>query len=81
MGYHKPQPWLWLRNFYRIIWPSICFALWHYAPGSVSANSNTVALIIGAGLFGFLLAFLAKRTGGIWWGVAAHILGGIVMVV
>jgi len=68
------------RNFFRIIWPSIGFALWHYASGSVSANSNTVALIIGAGLFGFLLAFLAKKTGGIWWGVAAHILGGIVMV-
>lgn len=53
------------RIFYRIIWPSICFALWHYAPGSVSANSNPLALIIGAGLFGFLLAFLAKKTGGI----------------
>ena len=69
------------RIFYRIIWPSICFALWHYAPGSVSANSNLLALIIGAGLFGFLLAFLAKKTGGIWWCVVAHTLGAIVMIV
>jgi membrane protease YdiL (CAAX protease family) len=69
------------RIFYRIIWPSIWFALWHYAPGSVSANSNPLALIIGAGLFGFLLAFLAKKTGGIWWGVVAHVVGGIVMII
>ena len=68
------------RIFYRIIWPSICFALWHYAPGSVSANPNPLALIVGAGLFGFLLAFLAKKTGGIWWCVVAHVLGGIVMI-
>jgi len=68
------------RNFYRIIWPSVCFALWHYAPGSVSANANPLALIVGAGLFGFLLAFLAKKTGGIWWCVIAHALGGIVMI-
>jgi len=69
------------RILYRIIWPSIGFALWHYAPGSVSANSNPLALIIGAGLFGFILAFLAKKTGGIWWGIMAHVLGGIVMII
>jgi membrane protease YdiL (CAAX protease family) len=69
------------RILYRIIWPSIGFALWHYAPGSVSANSNPLALIIGAGLFGFLLAFLAKKTNGIWWGVIAHVVGGFVMII
>lgn len=69
------------RIFYRIIWPSIGFALWHYAPGSVSANSNPLALIIGAGLFGFILAFLAKKTGGIWWGIVAHAAGAIVMII
>ena len=69
------------RILYRIIWPSIGFALWHYAPGSVSANSNPLALIIGAGLFGFILAFLAKKTGGIWWDIMAHVLGGIVMII
>jgi membrane protease YdiL (CAAX protease family) len=69
------------RIFYRIVWPSIWFALWHFAPGSVSANSNPLALIIGAGLFGFLLAFLAKKTDRIWWGVVAHVVGGIVMVI
>jgi membrane protease YdiL (CAAX protease family) len=68
------------RNFMRIVWPSIWFSLWHYAPGSVSANSNPLALMIGAGLFGFLLAFLAKKTGTIGWCVLAHVLGGIVMI-
>jgi hypothetical protein len=47
----------------------------------VSDNSNTLALIIGAGLFGFLLAFPAKKSGTIWWGILAHLLGGLVMVV
>jgi membrane protease YdiL (CAAX protease family) len=69
------------RITFRILWPSLWFALWHYAPGSVSANSNPLALIIGAGLFGLLLAFLAKRSGTIWWGIVAHVLGGIIIVV
>jgi len=69
------------RISFRIIWSSTWFALWHYAPGSVSANSNPLALIIGAGLFGFLLGFLAKKTGTIWWCVVAHVLGGIVMII
>lgn len=64
----------------RIIWPSLLFALWHYAPASVSANSNPWGLIIGAALFGFYLSFLAKRTGTIWWGMVAHVLGGTVMI-
>lgn len=67
--------------FFRIVWPSIWFALWHYAPGSVSSNSNVVGLILGAGCFGFLLSYLAKKTDTIFWGIIAHILGGIVMVV
>ncbi len=66
---------------FRIIWPSIWFALWHYAPGSVSPNANVMGLIIGSGLFGFYLSFLAKTTGTIWWAIIAHILGGIIMVV
>jgi hypothetical protein len=40
-----------------------------------------LALIIGAGLFGFFLSFLAKKTGTIWRGILAHILGGIVMII
>lgn len=64
----------------RVIWPSIMFAVFHYAPGSVSANANVIALIAGAGVFGFYLSYLANRTNTIWWGIVAHILGGFIMV-
>lgn len=64
----------------RIIWPSIGFALWHYAPGSVSADGNVWGLIIGAAFFGFYLSFLAKKTNTIWWSILTHFLGGIVMI-
>jgi membrane protease YdiL (CAAX protease family) len=66
--------------FFRIIWASVWFGLWHYVPGTVSSNSNPAGLIIGSTLFGFYLAFLAKGTGTIWWGIVAHVLGGLVIV-
>lgn len=65
---------------FRIIWPGIWFALWHYVPGSVSPNGNVIGLMLGAGLFGFYLSYLAKKTGTIWWSIIAHILGGIIMI-
>lgn len=65
---------------FRIIWPSIWFALWHFVPGSVSADGNAVGLVIGSGLMGFYLAFLAKRTGTIWWTIIMHAIGGFIMI-
>jgi membrane protease YdiL (CAAX protease family) len=64
----------------RIVWPSIWFALWHYAPGSISPQGNVIGLIIGSGMMGFYLSFLAKKTGTIWWCIIAHTVGGIIMV-
>jgi hypothetical protein len=29
---------------------------------------------------GFYLAFLAKRTGTIWWTIVAHTIGGMIMI-
>ena len=66
---------------FRIIWPSIWFALWHYAPGSVHSDGNVIALMIGAGVFGFYLSFLAKQTETVWWSIVAHTLSGIIMIV
>ena len=66
---------------FRIIWPSILFALWHYIPGSVRSDGNVIALMIGAGVFGFYLSFLVKKTDTIWWSIVAHTLGGLVMVI
>jgi membrane protease YdiL (CAAX protease family) len=65
----------------RIVWPSIWFALWHYIPGSISPSGNVLGLMIGSGLMGFYLSFLAKRTGTIWWTIIAHAIGGFIMIV
>jgi membrane protease YdiL (CAAX protease family) len=66
--------------FFRIIWPSTWFALWHYVPGSVSPSGNVIGLIIGAGFLGFYSSYLAKWTNTIWWSIVAHTFGGIIMV-
>ena len=68
-------------NLFRIVWPSIWFALWHCVPGSVSPNGNVLGLMIGAGFLGFYLSFIAKITGTIWWTIIAHTLGGFIMIV
>ena len=65
---------------FRYIWPGIWFALWHYAPVSV-ADGNVLMMVIGSGIFGFYLSFLAKQTDSIWWNIVAHTLGGMVMIV
>lgn len=69
-----------LNLFFRIVWASVWFGLWHYVPSTVSSNSNAAGLIIGSTLFGFYLSYLANRTGTIWWSIVAHVLGGLVMV-
>lgn len=66
---------------FRIVWSSIWFGLWHYVPGSVSSNGNTMGLIIGSCLMGFYLSFMAKKTGTIWWNIVAHTVGGFIMIV
>jgi membrane protease YdiL (CAAX protease family) len=66
---------------FRIVWPSIWFGLWHYAPGSVSPNGNVFGLMIGSGLMGLYLSFLAKKTGTIWWTIVAHTIGAIIMII
>lgn len=67
--------------FLRIFWPSLWFALWHYAPGSVSSDGNVLRLMISAAVFGLFLSFLAKQTDTIWWSILAHTVAGIVMVI
>ena len=65
---------------FRIIWPSIWFALWHYVPGSINPGGNVIGLIIGSGLMGFYLSFIARKTNTIYWTIIAHTLGGIIMI-
>ena len=65
---------------FRIIWPSVWFAIWHYAPGSISSNGNVIGLIVGSGLMGLYLAFLARKTDTIWWGILVHTIGGFIII-
>jgi len=65
---------------FRIVWPSVWFALWHYAPGSVHSDGNVIGLIIGSGLMGFYLSWLARKTDSIWWTIVMHTLGGFIMI-
>ena len=66
---------------FQIIWPSVWFALWHFAPDSVSPDGDVVRLVIGALFFGLFLSILARVTNTIWWPIVAHTLAGIVMVI
>jgi len=67
--------------FFSVIWPSLWFAAWHSAPGSVSSSGNVRRLVLGAVFFGLLLGFLAWQTDSIFWCILAHTLAGIVLVV
>ena len=67
--------------FLGIVWPSLWFGLWHYAPSSVSGgNTNAITLMVGAVFLGLLLSLLANLSGTIGWSILAHTLAGIVMV-
>ncbi|MFX1234825.1 MAG: CPBP family intramembrane glutamic endopeptidase [Promethearchaeota archaeon] len=67
-------------NFLRIIYPTIWYALFHFASGSLSPNSNALGLVIGSAFFGIYLSLLAKWTNTIWWSILSHILGAFVMI-
>ncbi len=61
------------------LWPTLWFALWHAAPGSV-AEGPAWQLVAGAALFGAALGWVAWRTRSIRWTVLSHVLAGLVSV-
>lgn len=63
-----------------MLWPSLWFALWHYAPVSIAPDGNVAGMIIGSGMMGLYLSFLARWTGTIWWTIVMHTLGGFIMI-
>jgi membrane protease YdiL (CAAX protease family) len=67
--------------FFGMIWSSVWFGLWHYAPGSVAPNRKVAGLMIGSGIMGLYLSFLARHTGTIWWTIIMHTIGGLIMIV
>ena len=68
--------------FYRMVWPTIWFAIWHYIPGSVLHENVTglIGLMAGSGLMGLVLIYMTKKTNTLWWSILAHTIGGIIMV-
>ena len=66
---------------FQIIWPSLWFGLWHYAPGSVSNSENVWGLVSSAVVFGLFLSLLARQTDTLWWPILGHTLAGIIMVI
>ena len=66
---------------FQMLWPSVWFGLWHYAPGSVSPGARPLGLMVSALFLGLFLSFLARQTGTLWWPILAHTLAGIVMVI
>lgn len=64
-----------------VVWPSIMFAIWHYAPGTVSGSGDVVRLMAGAALYGLFLGYLAYRTDTIFWGIISHTVAGTIMVI
>ena len=67
--------------FYRIVWPSIWFGLWHYVPGSLNpSEGHVMGLMIGALFLGFYSGFLAWKTNSLWWSILTHVVGGLIIV-
>jgi membrane protease YdiL (CAAX protease family) len=66
---------------FQMIWPSVWFGLWHFVPGSLSPDGNVLVLMIGSGMMGFYLSYVARKTGTIWWTIVAHAVGGFIMIV
>jgi len=68
--------------FFRMIWSTVWFAVWHYVPGSVLHDELTglIGLMVGSGCMGLVLSYMTKKTNTIWWSMLAHTIGGIIMV-
>jgi len=68
--------------FFRMIWPSVWFGIWHYVPVSVNNSEMTglIAMMVGPILMGLVLSYMTKKTNTLWWSILAHTLGGIVLV-
>jgi len=59
------------------LYPSVGFALWHYAPQVVFPSrypGGATSFVASAGLFGLLWGLVAYRSGSIGWSVVSHVL-------
>jgi membrane protease YdiL (CAAX protease family) len=68
--------------FFRMIWPSIWFGLWHYIPVSINNGelAGLIGMMVGPMMMGLYLSYLTRKTNTLWWAIVAHVVGGIIMV-
>ena len=68
--------------FFRMIWPSVWFGIWHYVPVSIHNNELTglIGMMVGPIMMGLVLSYMTKKTNTLWWSIIAHTIGGIIMV-
>ena len=68
--------------FFRMIWSSVWFGIWHYVPVSIHNNELTalIGMMVGPILMGLVLSYMTKKTNTLWWSILAHTLGGIIMI-
>lgn len=62
-----------------LVWPTIWFSLWHYAPGSMGASPYV--LMGGAFVLGGCLALLAMKTNSVRWSAVSHTLASLITVI
>jgi membrane protease YdiL (CAAX protease family) len=62
------------------VWPTLWFALWHLAPGSVSVSFSPWVLMAGAVVFGACWGWIAMKTDSIRWSALSHTLTALVRV-
>jgi membrane protease YdiL (CAAX protease family) len=60
------------------LWPTLWFAIWHYAPGSISPWTNVWVLMGGALGLGACVGWLAMKTDSIRWSMISHTLSGLI---
>ncbi len=65
------------KPLWAVVWPTLWFALWHYAPGSVSPLTDVGTLMVGAGMLGACLSWLTLQTRSILWAAISHTLAGL----
>jgi hypothetical protein len=73
---------LYVRLFPRNPWmgflyPSLGFAVWHFAPQSVLSAENTAGFVLSTLFLGLANGFIAYRTGSAKWTAISHSLSGI----
>jgi membrane protease YdiL (CAAX protease family) len=67
------------RSWFGWVWSSTWFGLWHVVPVS-SWRGDVAPYVVGAALLGLHLAFIARRTNGVWWPIVAHTCAAFVAV-